>query len=127
MTLHRYCLVGGAWATRGVVTGGALVRLMAVIWVVVVGLAVVLAGGAFAGFSVAGASGGRGRSGLSGRAGGPGGGGGGTLPVVALAGGSLGLGGAGGGGGRGLGVVDGAAGFCTVVTASQESRAVTKT
>lgn len=92
VTLHRYCLEGGVWATLGVVTGGALVRLMAVIWVVVVMavvvvvvvalvvvvVVVVLVGGAFTGFSVMTA----GLSGLSGRVGGPSGGGGGTRPVV---------------------------------------------
>lgn len=80
--------MGGVWATLGVVTGGALVRLMAVIWVVVmmavvvvvVALVVVaaLVGGAFAGISVTTV----GLSGLSGRVGGPSGGGGGTQLVV---------------------------------------------
>lgn len=89
VTLHRYCLVGGVWAALGVVTGGALVRLMAVIWVVVViavvvlialvvVVVVVLVGGAFSGFSMTTG----GLSGLSGRVGGPRGGGGGTWPVV---------------------------------------------
>lgn len=57
-----------------VVTGGALVRLMAVFWVVVVlvvVVVVVLVGGVLAGLS-----------GRSGRVGGPRGGGGGTRPVV---------------------------------------------
>lgn len=55
--LHRYCLVVAVWAALGVVTGGALVRLMAVIWVVVViafvvDVVVVLVGRAFSGFSM---------------------------------------------------------------------------
>lgn len=90
VTLHRYCLVGGVWATLGVVTGGALVKLMAVIWVVVVVMPVVvvvvalvvvvmvLVGGALPGFSMTTG----GLSGLSGRVGGPRGGGGGPRPVV---------------------------------------------
>lgn len=56
-------------------TGGALVRLMTVIWVVVVALVVGRVGGAIPGFSTI-------TGGLSGRVGGPNGGGGGTLLVV---------------------------------------------
>lgn len=82
VTLHRYCLVGGVWAARGVVTGGALVRLMAVIWVVVViavvVVVVVLVGGAFSDTSMTT----RGLSGLSGQVGCPREGGGDILPVV---------------------------------------------
>ena len=89
VTLHRYCLVGELWATLGVVTGGALVRLTAVIWVVIVVMPVVvlvafvvvvmvLVGGALPGLSMTTG----GLSGLSGRVGGPRGGGGGIRPVV---------------------------------------------
>lgn len=69
VTLHRYCLVGGACAALGVVTGGALVKLMAVIWVVVVPVLVVviLLVGAC---GLSGTPGGL--AGLPGRAGGPG-------------------------------------------------------
>lgn len=63
------------------VTGGALVRLMAVIWVWVVTAVVVLAV-VFTGFSVTN----EGLSVLSGQVGGPSGGGGGPWPVVLEAG-----------------------------------------
>lgn len=64
--------MSGVWASLGVVTGGPLVRLMEVIWVVVI------MAGVLAVFSVIT----DGFSGFKGRDGGPGGGGGGTWFVV---------------------------------------------
>lgn len=85
VTLQRYCLVGGGWAALGVVTGGALVKLMAVIWVVVVPAVDIVVAPVVVTLvvGVCGLSGtDGGLPGLSGRAGSPGGEDEGICPVV---------------------------------------------